>query len=111
VLGLACMAVPAQPQPGPANIAAAQARRDKAFADYTRLTTTGGAGDPQQALAEYRVAVQALEALKAQAAAPPGGCDTRCTCHCHRSAGTGIRSAGRAVAAPVCGARTGRLHL
>lgn len=73
MLGLACMAVPAQPQPGPANIAAAQARRDKAFADYTRLTTTGGAGDPQQALAEYRVAVQALEALKAQAAAPPAG--------------------------------------
>lgn len=52
-----------------ARLAAARRRRDAAFERYTRLVTEGGEGDVNQALAEYRAAVEALAALERQAAA------------------------------------------
>jgi hypothetical protein len=46
---------------------AARQRRDAAYGRYTRLVTEGGEGSVQDALAEYRAAVEALKAVEAEA--------------------------------------------
>jgi hypothetical protein len=52
-----------------AELAAAKARYERAFSEYTRLSTTGGAGDINKALAEYRAAYQAYQGAQAAQAA------------------------------------------
>jgi hypothetical protein len=52
-----------------AELAAAKARYERAFSEYTRLSTTGGAGDINKALAEYRAAYQAYQGAQATHAA------------------------------------------
>ena len=49
----------------PDRLGAARQRRDVAYERYTRLVTEGGEGSVQDALAEYRAAVEALKALEA----------------------------------------------
>jgi hypothetical protein len=51
----------------PARLGSARQRRDAAYERYTRLVTEGGEGSVQDALAEYRAAVEALKALEAEA--------------------------------------------
>ena len=48
----------------PDPLAEARARKEKAFERYTRLVTTGGEGDVQEALREYREAVARLKELE-----------------------------------------------
>jgi pyruvate/2-oxoglutarate dehydrogenase complex dihydrolipoamide acyltransferase (E2) component len=72
---------PAPPAPPPdkpeagedlaGRVAAARLRRDRAFERYTRLVTEGGEGNVAEALAEYRAAVAALEALERRSKARP----------------------------------------
>lgn len=45
-------------------LAEARARKEKAFERYTRLVTTGGEGDVQEALREYREAAARLKELE-----------------------------------------------
>jgi hypothetical protein len=48
-------------------LAAARARKDKAFEEYTNLSTGGAKGNVEKALKEYRDAVNELKKLEAEA--------------------------------------------
>ncbi len=52
------------PESPPDRLAEARQRKEKAFERYTRLVTTGGEGDVQEALREYREAVARLKELE-----------------------------------------------
>lgn len=52
------------PESPPDHLAEARQRKEKAFEHYTRLVTTGGEGDVQEALREYRQAAARLKELE-----------------------------------------------
>lgn len=52
------------PESPPDRLAEARQRKEKAFERYTRLVTTGGEGDVQEALREYREAAARLKELE-----------------------------------------------
>jgi len=52
------------PESPPDHLAEARQRKEKAFERYTRLVTTGGEGDVQEALREYREAAARLKELE-----------------------------------------------
>jgi hypothetical protein len=52
------------PESPPDRLAEARERKEKAFERYTRLVTTGGEGDVQEALREYREAAARLKELE-----------------------------------------------